>query len=544
MVMPGVDRLRRRLSHLRADFQAANVGGLVSLAGGLREFFRETLTLEQAREHIERALEHREQRFLELARTRIFGRPSSPYLRLLRMAGCDFADLEAHVHRHGLERSLARLAEEGVYLTSDEFKGKRAVMRNGGSFSVSPRDFQRVDSPPGYAVVSSGTRNRPVASFIPLDWLAVRAWAMRVFLAAHELSSLPYALYDAILPGSAVNHLLINAKLARPTDRWFARRIPFNTRRAGIYHQLSTSLIIRMGRWCGPGLPRPEFLDIHDLRPIIRWVGQKRAEGTPCQITTIVSSAVRIARTALELGVSLEGTRFVVSGEPYTDAKRAVIEDAGARALSHYAYGGGMNVGFACAHPAARDDIHVNQHMFALIAHPRALGDGSTIHPLLCSTLHPAAPRLLFNVENGDYATLTTRTCGCALGAVGLAVHVADIRSFEKFTGEGMNYYYGDLFELLERVLPAAFGGGPGDYQLVEEEDERGQTRLTLMVHPAVPPFDEERLLLRLQKGLEETAHETRFMARVWQDAGTLRVRRELPYTSPRGKILPLHIRH
>jgi hypothetical protein len=107
-----------------------------------------------------------------------------------------------------------------------------------------------------------------------------------------------------------------------------------------------------------------------------------------------------------------------------------------------------------------------------------------------------------------------------------------------------MNYYYGDLFELLERVLPSAFGGGPGDYQLVEEEDDRGQTRLTLLVHPAVPPFDEERLLLRLRNGLEEVANETRFMARVWHDAGTLRVRRELPYASPRGKILPLHIRH
>jgi hypothetical protein len=31
-------------------------------------------------------------------------------------------------------------------------------------------------------------------------------------------------------------------------------------------------------------------------------------------------------------------------------------------------------------------------------------------------------------------------------------------------------------------------------------------------------------------------------MSRIWQDAGTLRIKREIPYVSPRGKILPLHI--
>jgi hypothetical protein len=107
-----------------------------------------------------------------------------------------------------------------------------------------------------------------------------------------------------------------------------------------------------------------------------------------------------------------------------------------------------------------------------------------------------------------------------------------------------MNYFYGDLFELLERVLPAEFGGGPGDYQLLEEEDKTSQTRLSLLVHPAVPKLNEDKLLSRLQQGLEENSNGNRFMPKVWQDAGILRIRREIPYSSPRGKILPLHIRH
>src|SRR5215475_1632288 len=138
---PGFDALSKSLSQLRSDLRAANLGGMESLAKGLREFFGEQITLVQATEHIKRALANREQSFLDLARTQIFNRPSSPYLKLLRIAGCDFADLRTHVHQHGLEKSLEKLAEEGVYLTSDEFKGKKAVLRQGASFQVSPRDF-------------------------------------------------------------------------------------------------------------------------------------------------------------------------------------------------------------------------------------------------------------------------------------------------------------------------------------------------------------------------------------------------------------------
>ncbi len=93
-------------------------------------------------------------------------------------------------------------------------------------------------------------------------------------------------------------------------------------------------------------------------------------------------------------------------------------------------------------------------------------------------------------------------------------------------------------------TLAITEGGGPGDYQLVEEEDPSGQTRLTLLVHPELGELDEQRLLTALQDGLAQGSRDNRFMAKVWQVAGTLRVRREAPHASLRGKILPLHIRH
>jgi hypothetical protein len=145
-------------------------------------------------------------------------------------------------------------------------------------------------------------------------------------------------------------------------------------------------------------------------------------------------------------------------------------------------------------------------------------------------------------VENGDYGVLEDRDCGCALGRAGLTQHLYRIRSYEKFTGEGMNYFFGDLYEFFEKTLPGEFGGGPGHYQLAEEEDETGQTRLTLRVHPEVPNLDEERLLRRLQGELAKGSRGNEFQVKVWQNARTLRIMRQEPHSSARGKILPLHI--
>jgi hypothetical protein len=116
------------------------------------------------------------------------------------------------------------------------------------------------------------------------------------------------------------------------------------------------------------------------------------------------------------------------------------------------------------------------------------------------------------------------------------------VRRFEKFTSEGMNYFYGDLFELFEKISPAEFGGAPGDYQLVEEEYAGGQTGLTLLVHPAVGQVDEARLLATLREALARGDRAGRFMTDLWQNAGTFRVRREPPQASARAKILPLRV--
>jgi hypothetical protein len=516
---------------------------LLAFTASLPGFLRERVTLELATGEIKKALDTRENRFIELIRAQVYNRPHSPYLKLLNNAGCTFADLGNHVQRYGIEKTLQGLAREGVYLTSDEYKGKKEVVRGGLSFTVCPGDFEPANSSPGFVHESSGTRNAPVRSNSPLEWLALRAWATAVFFSAHNLFSYAHAVYDGIPPGTALNHLLVNAKIGKRTERWFARTIPARNRVEQAYFLSVAYLAVLIGKVNRAGFPKPEFLDLQDIHRILLWISKMQHEGTRCYVTCVASSAARIARAAVEMGMSLEGTLFGVAGDPLTEQKEMLIRKANAATISRYSYGGGVSTGYGCAQRIFRDEVHVNQHLLAVISHPIPLaGYGEPLHPLLLSTLHPAAPRLLLNVANGDYVKLDERDCGCALQQAGLTLHLHHIQSYEKFTSEGMNYFYADVFDLLEKRFPSEFGGSPGDYQFIEEEDGNGQTRLTLVVDPEVGALDEKMLLEKLRTAFSNGSRGNRFMTEVWESAGTFRITRQKPHASPRGKILPLHI--
>jgi hypothetical protein len=534
-----------RSAFTRAVSEARKLERLISLPPGVRAFLRERITPAQATVEIRRLLDQREDTFLRMVQTHVFEASHSPYRPLFKAAGCDLSDLQTAVRQHGLDGTLTRLADAGVYLTSEEFKGKTDVVRGAIRYRVSPREFTMPDLGVQFMTESSGTVNAPVSASVTLGWLAARALGMALFLAAHDLFSRSHAIYDAILPAAGgMNNVLIYARLGMPPNRWFARKIGKVTHPAKhAFHYLTTQIIVQSARTIYPSMARPDFIDLDDLGRIVDWVLKENRAGRACCITTAASNAARIARTAADRNVMLEGTFFIASGEPLTEAKWNEIHRVGARVTTRYAYGSSIVAGVGCGTPAQIDDAHLMEYLQAFLPHPRAVSPfGPPIHPLLCTTLHPLAPRFLINVANGDYGVFERRTCGCPLGEAGLTLHIHRIRSFEKLTGEGMTYAFLDLHDVMERILPAEFGGGSGDYQLVEEEDDRGQTRLTLRVDPAVGHVDEERLRRRLYGLLSQDGLSNRSMTQVWREAGAARITRETPHASLRGKILPLHI--
>jgi hypothetical protein len=518
---------------------------LFLLPPGVRAFLRERVTPVQAAAEIRRLFDQREDTFLRIVKKHVFEASYSPYRPLFRAAGCEFSDLQSAVRQHGLEGALTGLAQAGVYLTSEEFKGKIDIVRGGIRYRVSPRDFNLSNLGARFTIESSGTVNAPVSSTVTLGWLAARTPGTALFFAAHDLFGHSHAFYDAILPADGgMNNVLINARLGVPPKRWFARRIGRVTHAARQpFHYLTTQLIVQSARTKYPSMARPEFIDLDDLGRIVDWVLEEKRAGKLCCISTAASNAVRIARLAADRNVALEETFFIATGEPLTEAKQNEIQRVGARVATRYAYGSSIGAGLGCGTPADVDDAHLLEYLLAFIPHPQPIFPvGPSIHPLLFTTVHPLAPRILINASNGDYGVLERKSCGCPLGEAGLTLHIHRIRSFEKLTSEGMTYAFVDLYDVMDRILPEEFGGGPGDYQLVEEEDMRGQTRLTLRVHPSVGVIEDDRLRIRLYEILASDGLVNASMTYVWREAEAVRITREAPHASPRGKVLPLHI--
>jgi hypothetical protein len=418
----------------------------------LEQFFDQKLDPRGASSTIQSALTNREERFLHLVRTQVFEHETSPYLKLFENAGCKLEDLQDLVCAEGLEAALGRLAAEGVYLSTEEFKGKRPVVRGSSTFEIRQKDLQPGRLAWGLQTESSGSSNRPSRSLSSLGWLGRESITTCLFLAAHGLEDHAHAAVDVIAPGAAgVLFLLMAAKTGIRPERWFCRR-PHHGWLERRYQAMVARQIVRGARRYGPGFPAPEFVDFQDLGPVVDWIRSEDRRGREICIRCVGSIAVAIAKQALVADFPLTSVTFVVTGEPFTESKREIVEQSGARFTVQYGYTpGAVHLGRGCARRRSTDEMHVDLSTLAVIEHSRQAADGeSTLKPLLCTTLYPEASVFQLNVENGDTAVMERRDCGCLLGDVGLDLLIHRVRSFEQFTCRGMNYAFTDLYPLIE----------------------------------------------------------------------------------------------
>jgi hypothetical protein len=517
-----------RLVKLRQD-----LGKLARVTRDFPSFLRTPIDPAQAARVIEERLATRAERFMGLAERTIYRNPASPYRRLLEAAGCELGDLERLIAREGLEGTLAALLRSGVYLTFDEFKGRREVVRGSLRLLCAEETFDNPLVAPHIEAWSGGTRSPGTSVKLALPYFADLAVNTALAFEAHGLSEHVHAVWlQGFAPG------FIYAKLGRPVLAWF-----YPVDRLSARHRAVSHYIALLGRLASHTLPPPRFIDVAEPERVAEWLAEQvRARRRVC-LTTYASSAVRIAVAAKHRGLPLDGACFITLGEPFTDAKRQAVEAAGARALVRYAFTEAGIIGYGCGVPRGSDDMHFFSDSYALIERQRTVGDGGpTVSAFVYTSLLPSAPKILLNVESGDSGILEHRRCGCALDAVGVRYHMARIRSFEKLSGEGMTFIQTDLLRVLEEVLPARFGGTSADYQVLEQEGERGILRLLLVVSPAVGPLDADAVRRAFLAGLGADGTFDRFSATVWDRAGTVEVRRQWPVATRAGKILPFHL--
>jgi hypothetical protein len=222
----------------------------------------------------------------------------------------------------------------------------------------------------------------------------------------------------------------------------------------------------------------------------------------------------------------------------------AQIMATGATFRSSYAFTEVGTVGSSCINADGPNDQHFMQDHLAMIqATRRVPGFDVEVSALCFTSLLPTSPKLLFNVESDDYAIVDARPCGCEWERLGFPLHIRDIRSFRKLTGEGVTLVGSHMERILDELLPARYGGSALDYQFAEEEDERGFTRLVLRVAPTVALGDEQAATEFVLRALGDLDAGGALTQSLWREAGTLRIRREAPSMTGRGKLLPLDIR-
>ncbi len=510
---------------------------------GLRRFLRQRTTVAEAEQHVRQELAQREANFLRLLERGVFGYRGSPYLPLLKLAGCELGDVRAMLQARGLEPTLLALREAGVYVSFEEFKGRQPIVRQGRVIPVRAQDFDNPYLSPAYYVQSGGSTGAGMRVPVDLDHWAATSPMMLLTCAIHGVLNTPTVLWRGALPDpTGFSNALQGARMGNPPRRWFTPLTKNDTRPA-LKQRLATNTAIRLARLYGSHIPWPEPLRLDQAVVVADWMSQTlRAEGT-CLLRAPVSLSLRVALAAAEAGLDLHGATFMGGGEPPTPAKVREITASGARWVPNYAFAEHGVLATGCARPLDGNDLHFMKQNLGLIQYPRQVpGTEIEVPAFHFTSLMPTAPKLLLNVESDDYGVLETRACGCPLEALGLVEHLREVRSFRKLTGEGVTLVGSEMVRILEEVLPSRFGGGPQDYQLLEEEDERGFTRLNLLVHPRVEIPEEGAVIAVVLEALGRGSVAADLARALWAQSGTLRVKRQAPIWTARGKLMPLHL--
>src|SRR5262245_54459174 len=476
-------------------------------ARDLPNFLRHTLTINEAVAIVRRRLAEREENFLRIVKRAIFGRRQSPYLSLLKLAQAEFGDVQNLVHSKGLESTLTSLREAGVYVTFEEFKGRKRIVRHGEEILTQARDFDNPFLRPCYEIESGGSIGAGTRVGTDLEHLADRA---ANFLLAHEVhgtANAPAAIWRGVLPDSSgINSILCSARIGNVPRKWFT---PFTSRdvNPSLKYWLAMRSFIAVGRFCGAPIPAPEAVSPEQAGVVARWANETVKAEKNCYISASASMSLRVCLAARTEGLNIAGTVFSGGGEPLTPAKFREISAAGARCVPGYHFTEAGLLGTSCGQPIDTNDLHFFKDTFGLIQCPRSVeGAGTEVGAFYFTTLLPTTPKILLNVESDDYGTVEQRSCDCPLGGYGLTVHLRDIHSFSKLTSEGVTLVGSEMLHILDELLPARFGGSALDYQLLEEEDEQGHTTLNLLVSPKVDISNSQEVIAFVLQSLARSS--------------------------------------
>jgi hypothetical protein len=335
----------------------------------------------------------------------------------------------------------------------------------------------------------------------------------------------------AMLPSIwTIRKQVVWSRLGVPADRWFT------IGDADWRYRWLTYALVAEVKSLGARVRWPEMLPSNDFTPVALALAEFRNQGRPAFVRTMVSMATRVASAAREHGLDISGTLFNVAGESLTPSKRAAMEATGAAVITDYGATEFGVIGAAC--PSMRDDsVHLCDDVLMAVSRAVAHRDRES---LFITNQLAIGPRILLNVGIDDCAVIEAAQCDCEYQRLGFTMRARQIASYGKVTSQGMTIAAADLVDLIESLLPARFGGAPGDYQLAEV-DGPSQSEMRIRVSPRVrvtdPSVIREFVLDQVGK-----VHGGSLAERVWRFSDAVTVVVEEPEHTAAGKVLPLRL--
>src|SRR5689334_8229211 len=274
--------------------------GLRFLAA-LPRFLRTPRTIEEMRTVVRDRFRDRESHFLARIADAI-NLPESPYARLMTHVGCTMYDIADTVSRDGIEAALLQLYRAGVYLSGDEFKGRRPLKRGSLSFTVDPASLVNPRAVVHGLSQSSGSRGARTP--VPIDLAFVRDHAVNTHLAldAHGGGEWVHA-HHGVPGGTAVTNPLELAHGSRPPARWFTPIDPA-TRGLSPRYRLGARAMRSVSSAAGVPLPGPTYAPFNDPMPVIRWMADVLEAGRIPHLWGFASTAVLVCQAANDSGIS------------------------------------------------------------------------------------------------------------------------------------------------------------------------------------------------------------------------------------------------
>jgi hypothetical protein len=513
----------------------------------LDKILRRPVSYEQSESIITKGVKERDKVFLQTTEKVIYNNLKSPYLALLRSQDIELRDIKRMVEKKGVEGTLQTLYARGIYLTIDEVKGKCDVIRGNNTFRFREADFNNPVFSGGLRTESGGSRGPSSRLRVPPDCINLHTIYGIYAGARYKCENKKPIIWLPTLPAlEGFLFVLRFAASGSPPVKWFSQ-VNERSVRPSIGNRLKMNAIMLSGILFGARLPLPDYVSVNNAKKIALWMGKNLSKYNGYVMVTYSSSAFRLVTAAKSESINIGEVVFWLMGEPLTEKKYNEIKSYGCRAYALYGCNELLLIGHGCENPKYCDDVHLFKDKLAVIQHKRKVKHSDrTVDAFLFTSLLDVSPRIFFNTELGDYGIIEKRKCGCEFEKLGLTEHIYNIRSFEKLTAEGMTFIGSNVIPLIEDILPTHFSGTASDYQFVETENQDGTSCLNLLISPSVGTVEEDKVKEIVMDNLtgEDYSDKAvpRLMKDVWKDVGTIRILRQKPKLTKRGKYVHLYI--